>query len=73
MSYKGSSHIGLYLSTHDLHKISEFYEAFWVLISDRLPIKIQEGGRILTCAHRRPRSTAAFSSAGHNDCTKRSF
>jgi hypothetical protein len=52
MSYEGSSHIGLYLSTLDLDKIREFYEAFWVLISDRLPIKIKEGGRILTCAHR---------------------
>jgi len=25
MSYKGSSHIGLYLSTLDLDKIREFY------------------------------------------------
>jgi hypothetical protein len=39
MSYKGSSHIGLYLSTLDPNKISEFYDAFWVLISDRRPIK----------------------------------
>ena len=58
MSYEGSSHIGLYLSTLDLDKIREFYEAFWVLISDRLPIKIKEGGRILTCAHHTTRSTA---------------
>jgi hypothetical protein len=44
MSHKGSSHIGFYLSTLDLDKIREFYEAVWVLISDRRPIKIKEAG-----------------------------
>jgi len=71
MSYEGSSHVGLYLSTLDLDKIREFYEAFWVLISDRLPIKIKEGGRLHTCAHRRTRSMAArpLVHGGHHDCT----
>jgi hypothetical protein len=35
MNHQGSSHIGLYRSTLDLDKIREFYEAFWVLISNR--------------------------------------
>jgi hypothetical protein len=71
MSYKGSSHIGLCLSTLDLDKIREFYEAFWVLISDRRPIKIKEGGHILTDAHRRTRSMAArpLVHGGHHGCT----
>jgi hypothetical protein len=44
MSHRGFSHVGLYLSTLDLDKTREFYEAFWVLVSDRRPIKIKEGG-----------------------------
>ncbi len=35
MNHQGSSHIGFYRSTLDLDKIREFYEAFWVLISNR--------------------------------------
>jgi hypothetical protein len=50
MSHKGSSHIGLYLSTLELEKVREFYEAFWALISDHRPITIKEGGRIPTGA-----------------------
>jgi hypothetical protein len=71
MSYEGSSHIGLYLSTLDLDKIREFYEAFWVLISDRLPIKIKEGGRLLTCAPPRDAldGSPALVHGGHHDCT----
>jgi hypothetical protein len=40
MSNKEFSHIGL-LSTIDLDKIREFYEAFWALISDRRQHKDQ--------------------------------
>jgi hypothetical protein len=35
MNRKGFSQIGLYFSTLNPDKIREFYEAFWVLISDR--------------------------------------
>ena len=34
MSHKASSHAGHYLSTLDLDKIREFYDAFWVFISN---------------------------------------
>jgi hypothetical protein len=59
MSHKESSHIGLYLSTLELEKVREFYEAFWALISDHRPITIKEGGRIPTDPIRRTGSTAA--------------
>jgi hypothetical protein len=58
MNHQGSSHIGLYRSTLDLDKIREFYEAFWVLISNRRHDKIKEGGHIPARAHRRTRSAA---------------
>jgi hypothetical protein len=35
MSHKASSHVNLYLSTLDRDRTREFYEAFWVLISNR--------------------------------------
>ena len=35
MNHKAFSHVGLYLSTLDPDKTREFYEAFWVLISNR--------------------------------------
>jgi hypothetical protein len=60
MNHKGSSHTGLYISTLELEKIREFYDAFWVFISDRRPIKIKESGRILTGAHRTLDGSPAF-------------
>jgi hypothetical protein len=71
MNHKGSSHVGLYLSTLDLDKTREFYEVFWVLISDREPIKIKDGERMVTGRRRRSRSTRArpLVQGGHHDCT----
>ena len=57
MSNKEFSHIGL-LSTIDLDKIREFYEAFWALISDRRQHKDQRRRAHRTGAHRRTRSAA---------------